>query len=159
MNLGLKVSVGKWGMAVMALLVFISCKRVQDKPLETSTTSTSVPKKALRTPPDIQIPEPISVGHARASLLIMEILPLEPSAGPCGKVPCRALAKVTQVHGFGSSFTSALAVGQLVEIFFPMTMADSTRTTALSPGDGIVAELQNPLLGSAVFVVSKFSRP
>lgn len=147
----------------MVLLALFSCKRVQE-PTDVPATQSPAPvsKKALREKPAIQIPEPIAVGHARVALVIETVLPPAKSADaadPCRKVACRATARVQNVMGFGSSFTSALADGQLVELFFPMTMADPAHGTALSAGEALVADLQNPLVGSTTFIVSKFARP
>lgn len=144
------------GGTFMVLLAGVSCKRVQDTTdSPEKAIPATMPKKVLKEKPLISIPEPVPVGHARVVVQVEKILP--PDAGADTSLR-RAMVRLTQIKGYGSSFNETLAVGQVLEVFFPMPLAGTDGKSGIQEGTSLAVELRAPQLGASRFTVSRFTK-
>ncbi|WP_192822203.1 hypothetical protein [Rufibacter sp. LB8] len=98
---------------------------------------------------------PLAPGTAQVILELINVLPLaEPASnGLCN----RAEGRVRQVLGLGSSFTETLAPGQVVEVYFTMTLNPDNGWPGAKPGTVLQAEMQAPALNSTLFTVQHYT--
>jgi hypothetical protein len=102
----------------------------------------------------IEMPAQVPPNHCRivGKILQIDSTLLPDKTSPCGKAPCRAVVKITQVLGYGSSFGNPLADGQEISAMFAFTLAPTTkdlfpnidkRLPGLSVGSVFTADVQS----------------
>ncbi len=105
------------------MFLFLCCK----SQVKTSASGTEKERETgeLIVKTNVQTPklDEIPANHAKILASVSEIYPVtEGSQFPCSDYPCRALVKVEKVMGYGHSFGGPLSQGQMMEIYFPLSM-------------------------------------